>query len=125
MEFSIPTASSAPQDIVAGPDGFLWFTELTGNKVGRISTDGSQIDEFPIPAGASAPQPRGIAVGPDGNLWFVENNGNRVDRITPAGVITPFTVPTPNAALEHIVAGPDGNLWFTEAGGNKIGRITP
>ena len=73
----------------------------------------------------SAPQPSGIAVGPDGNLWFLENNGNRVDRITPAGVITPYPVPTINAFLEHIVAGPDGNLWFTEGGGNKIGRITP
>ena len=124
-EFSVPTATASPYDIVSGPGGYLWFTELTGNKIGRITTNGTQIDEFPIPAGVSAPQPSGIAVGPDGNLWFLENNGNRVDRITPAGVITPYTVPTINAFLEHIVAGPDGNLWFTEGGGNKIGRITP
>ena len=34
VEYAIPTASSAPQNIVTGPDGNLWFTELTGNKSG-------------------------------------------------------------------------------------------
>ena len=124
-EFSVPTASAGPYDIVTGPDGYLWFTEEVGNKIGRIGTDGTVTNEFSISAGVATPEPSGIAVGPDGNLWFVEANGNRVDRITPAGVITPFTVPTSNAFLEDIVAGPDGNLWFTEGGGNKIGRITP
>ncbi len=33
-EFSVPTASAAPQDI---PDGNLWFTEGGGNKIGRIT----------------------------------------------------------------------------------------
>jgi virginiamycin B lyase len=29
-----------PQAIVTGPDGALWFTELQGNQIGRITTDG-------------------------------------------------------------------------------------
>src|SRR6266581_2989335 len=47
-EFPIPTASSIPIGIAAGPDGNLWFTEGGGNKIGRITTAGA-ITEFPIP----------------------------------------------------------------------------
>jgi virginiamycin B lyase len=33
----VPTANAGLQDIVAGPDGNLWFTEGGGNKIGRIT----------------------------------------------------------------------------------------
>ena len=36
-EFTIPTTSSIPEGITAGPDGNLWFTENGGNKIGRIT----------------------------------------------------------------------------------------
>src|SRR5260370_23883022 len=37
-EFPIPTGSSFPQGITAGPDGALWFVEQRSNKIGRITT---------------------------------------------------------------------------------------
>ena len=39
-EFPIPTPFSRPGEMVIGPDGALWFTEIHGNKIGRF--------EFPI-----------------------------------------------------------------------------
>jgi len=121
-EFPLPTASSAPSGITAGPDGNLWFTE-DGGEIGRISRSGT-ITEFPPPIASSAPS--GITAGPDGNLWFTEDVG-KIGRITPRGTITEFPLPTVNRGYFSyaITAGPDGNLWFTEDGGNKIGRITP
>ena len=68
-----------PPGITAGPDGALWFTELDGNKIGRITTAGT-ITEFTIPTGGS--NPIGITAGPDGALWFTEGNGNKIGRIT-------------------------------------------
>jgi virginiamycin B lyase len=120
-EFTIPTASSGPAPIVAGPDGNLWFTEVSGNQIGRITTAGV-FTEFPVPTAAS--QPISIAAGPDGNLWFTEGAGNKVGRITTAGVIKEFPVSTAGSVLRGIVSGPDGSLWFAEAGANQIGRIT-
>jgi len=120
-EFPLPTASSNPAGITAGPDGNLWFTEFNGNRIGRI-TPGGVITEFPLPTAGSAPQ--GITAGPDGNLWFTELIG-KIGRITPGGVITEFPLPTASSQPWEITAGPDGNLWFTEQGGNRIGRITP
>ncbi len=36
-----PTSDSQPLGITAGPDGALWFTEVRGNKIGRITTSGT------------------------------------------------------------------------------------
>jgi hypothetical protein len=95
-EFPVPTGSSQPYGITAGPDGNLWFTEngIAGNKIGRITTAGV-ITEFPLPNASSAP--RGIAAGPDGNLWFTEQLGNKIGQITTGGVAptaTPTSTPT-------------------------------
>ena len=40
-EFPLPTASSGPDFITAGPDGALWFTEHGASKIGRITTAGA------------------------------------------------------------------------------------
>jgi virginiamycin B lyase len=125
-EFPIPTANSVPKSIAAGPDGALWFTEFSGNKIGRITT-GGVITEFSLPKAGSTPYV--ITAGPDGALWFVELNGDNIGRITTAGVITEFPILTGNSRPSGITVGPDGALWFTEFSnssptGNTIGRIT-
>src|ERR1700704_1709230 len=78
-EFALPTAGSEPFGIAPGPDGNLWFTELSGNRIGRITAAGA-ITEFPLPIPTS--EPLGITAGPDGNIWFAENT-RRLGRITP------------------------------------------
>jgi streptogramin lyase len=125
-EFPIPTVSSGPFGITAGPDGALWFSEYNAGKIGRITAAGV-ITEFPIPTTNS--QPYGITAGPDGALWFTENGGggnggNRIGRVTTAGVMTEFPIPTASSEPAGITTGPDGALWFTENTGNNIGRIT-
>ena len=47
-EYPVPTSESAPTDIVAGPDGALWFTEQRAKKIGRITTSG-QFTEYQLP----------------------------------------------------------------------------
>ena len=120
-QFPVPTALSGPNDITAGPDGALWFTESAGNKIGRITITGA-VTEFPIPTANS--EPYGITAGPDGALWFVEYQGHKIGRITTTGTITEYPTPTANSGPSHIAAGSDGALWFTESTSNKIGRIT-
>ena len=118
------SAGAAPAGITAGPDGNLWFTEASGNRIGRITPLGV-VTEFSAGISAFA-LPSYITSGPDGNLWFSEQNGNRIGRITPLGVVTEFSAGiSPGAQPTGITAGPDGNLWFAEANGNRIGRITP
>ena len=37
-EYAIPTSTSTPTFIAAGPDGALWFSEESSGKIGRITT---------------------------------------------------------------------------------------
>lgn len=122
---TFPTSTAAQTskryayDIVAGPDGRMWFTE--GNYIGAITTAGV-MTEYPIPSGRTS---NFITAGPDGNLWFTENYGNYIGKITPAGTVTEYADPTMFADPWQIAAGKDGALWFTESGGTGlIGRIT-
>ena len=122
-EFPIPTANSNPQDITSGPDGNLWFTEFNGEKIGKITPNGT-VTEYAIPT--SNANPYGITSGPDGNVWFTESFGpSQIGKITPSGTITEYPTPTCCVSPSGITSGPDGNVWFTEGFGNKIAKSTP
>jgi virginiamycin B lyase len=73
-QYALPKGSG-PQTIVSGPDGALWFTETSGDEIGRITTTGV-ITQFAVPTASS--QPFGIAVDSDGDLWFTEQSGDRL-----------------------------------------------
>ena len=121
--FPLPHAVSGPTTVVVAADGRIWFTEGTGDRIGRVEPDGSGLVEFALPHAGSAP--RILARGGDGNLWFSEHLGNRIGRITPQGLITEFSIPTPASQPRAIALGADGNIWFGEFAGGKIGRISP
>ena len=121
-EFPLP-AIGTPEQIAAGPDGALWYTDdinLYQGNVGRVT-----------PSGAITTQvlqtqnrfPEGIVAGPEGALWFTLDQGS-IANVTPGGGIAEFSLPDPASGALGIAAGPDGALWFTEENGNRIGRIT-
>ena len=133
-EFSIEAeggnAESAPQGIVVGPEGKLWFTDHHNpHAIGVFdpsAPEGERIEEFSEAAGLQkGSRPRGIAVGSDGALWFTDTGTpipsiGRIDPSTHA--IEEFPVhygsrPGGTGSSDEksgIVAGPDGNVWFTE-----------
>lgn len=122
---------TGPAEIVLGPDGNLWFTEIGAAKLGRMNTNGTLLAECSLSSGS---KPDGIAVGPDNRIWFTlsSSSHNRVARIDPfaadpCGTYSQF--PSSSGTLNQpgdISAGPPGTdrLWFTEAGGNRISSIT-
>jgi streptogramin lyase len=129
-QFAIPaaavhsgTAKNHPGGLAVGPEGNIWFTEVAGNEIGRVTPKGS-FRLFPIPTPGSLPG--AITVGPDHDLWFTQAGSNEIGRITPSGTISEFPIPSavPRSGISSITAGPDGNLWFGESVANKIGRIT-
>src|ERR1700683_3618277 len=67
-EFAIPRRAApdpVPYQIVAGPDGAMWFTEEGASAIGRIDERGS-VRQFALPS--TNAQPEGIALGPDSAL---------------------------------------------------------
>lgn len=120
-EFPVPTPASRPYQIVAAPDGNLWFTESDAGKLGKITPSGA-ITEYKIRSGSG---PYGITVGPDGNLWFTERFANLIAKFSTAGqLLAEYPVPTDSSQPWGITTGPDGAMWFTEEDVDQIGRIT-
>ena len=79
--------NSSPLGITAGPDGNLWFTEIDGNRIGRMTPAGGDLQEFNL----LAPDSRPYEIhrpAPTGNLWFTESS--KIGRITTDGVVTEF-----------------------------------
>ncbi|MBV8153106.1 MAG: hypothetical protein JOY98_01700, partial [Candidatus Eremiobacteraeota bacterium] len=125
-EFSLPSGPPAnPGGIAAGPDGKLWFTECTANKIGTITTLGA-INVAVSPTTAST-HPKYITAGPDGAMWFTENGGggsSHIGRITTGGALNEYLTKTADSGPVSIVAGPDKTLWFTEPSLGDISNIT-
>jgi virginiamycin B lyase len=112
-----------PTDILAGPDGNLWFTNqitVGAGALGRMTPAGA----VTIFTGSGLVSPGAPIAGPDGNIWFTDDGANAIGRINvTSGAISLFK----NAAIndpQSLIKGPDGRLWFSSNGGNSIGRIT-
>jgi len=110
-----PSGLAYMYQIIAGPDGNLWFSDI--DRMGRMTPTGDS-QEFVMPGSLAA-----IASGPDGNLWFTDQTNNIVGRVTLQGMQREFPhVAGRPASPRGIVAGPDGNLWFADF--DRIGKIT-
>ncbi len=106
-EYTLADGASGPHGIATGPDGALWFTEMHGGRIGRITTEG-EVSAYPLPTADA--RPAIIAAGPDGALWFAEHRGNNIGRILTDGSIDEYPLPTPEAGPFGITAGSDGAL---------------
>jgi virginiamycin B lyase len=121
VPFPVTTPASGLAALTVGPDGNIWFTEQSANKIGRLlSYAPNTITEFNVPALNANPGGIVSAERKD-ELWFVEEGaGNNLGRITTAGVITEFAIPTA-AAVAHGVVAKGTTTVFTESAANKIG----
>jgi streptogramin lyase len=123
-QFAVPGTGSGSEGIAAGRDGNIWMVargEMNGpDWILKVSPAGV-VTKYPLANGVG---PEGVTWGPDGNIWFTEFWTGRVGRMSPAGVITEFSLPTPNP--RGIVTGPDHNLWIAEGGlqHESIARMT-
>jgi streptogramin lyase len=119
------SGQSAIRDLVAAPDGNVWFADsgnfLGGSAIGKITADGT-ITEYSAGLGGSRPQRLGL--GSDGALWFTASQPSAIGRATLDGEIGAYDLPS---GLWDEAAGPDGNVWFTYGGSGgtepAIGRI--
>jgi streptogramin lyase len=114
------------EQIAAGADGNIWFTDRVDNLVGRMTPAGA-VTTF---TDASIVNPEGITAGPDGAVWFtnqgtpspLEAPDDSIGRVTPAGSISSYADPNLASPVE-IASGSDGALWFANHS-RGIGRLS-
>ena len=69
--------ASAPEQITASPNGYVWFTERTGRKIGRIGQAGGAIAEGGKGAGKGAAI--GGVLGAGGGTLYGLNENKKHD----------------------------------------------
>ena len=123
--YTLPNPNSEPYGITCGVDGYMWFTEYEGNRIGTLDEATGDFLEFNIPTSDS--EPTAIILGPDNGLWFTESNSGKIGRIDQTSdAITETAVPGGATTMPFdAVLGPDGNVWFTLEGSDQIGVISP
>jgi streptogramin lyase len=115
---------AVPFEIISGPDGNLWFTEIAANKLVAMDLSGRVVKEASIPTLASGPA--GIAPGRMNDIWFTEAAAGNIARYDIAtGKFSEYPVPDGSHRLpKTLTLGPDGNMWFTLDNIGGVGRVT-
>jgi len=98
-----------PEQLTAGPDGNIWFTDFRGY-IGMITPAGA-ITEYPTLTADS--EPEGITAASDGRLWFTEEYASKVGAITTSGAISEYATAIGNSAPFAIIDRGDGTVWYT------------
>ena len=112
--FQIETLAAMPIFLHAGPDNSIWGTELLGNKILKVSEDGT-VHEIEIPTTNS--RPIGIIPDPGGDcMWFTEETGVKIGKVAFDGKewkITEYHVPAlqHNDVLASLAFDDESNLW--------------
>ncbi|MDB5126600.1 SMP-30/gluconolactonase/LRE family protein [Mucilaginibacter sp.] len=139
--------ANLPNDIAIGPDGYIYFTDVGGYTIRKISPDGivSNFAGSGVIGNCNGPAlkaqigiPQAIVVTNDGIMYMCDVLSSKIRKIengivttlagSPAqeigdvdgvGLQARFQGPT------GIALGPDGSLYVTDAGNHKIKKVTP
>lgn len=109
--------------IINGPDGNIWYTEFTTNKLSTIDVTTGAVTQYALTAGAA---PSGLCIGADGNIWFTETGNNgRISRFNiGTHVITRFAPTTTAGYPTGPALGYDNRVWFALRDGSKVAAVT-
>jgi virginiamycin B lyase len=120
-EWSVPTPRFA-RDPAPAPDGSIYISVMSGNKVARFDPRTASFNEWDMPAGH---RPHGILVDRSGIVWTTGNGNGTIGRLDPAtGKITEYKTPSGRGGPHTLVITDDQRtIWFTLQSGNKVASL--
>ena len=120
-EWSVPTPKFA-RDPAPAPDGSIFISVMSGNKVARFDPRTQSFREWDMPPGH---RPHGVLVDKQGVVWTTGNGNGTIGRLEPAsGKLTEFKTPSGGGGPHTLVISDDGGtIWFTLQSGDKIASL--
>ncbi|WP_436534586.1 Vgb family protein [Actinoplanes sp. HUAS TT8] len=115
-EFRHEEFPARPMLLAAAADGVLWCTRADDRLIRRDAAGTYTVID--LPAGAA---PYGIAVADD--AWFTAPGLNQLGRLTPAGDITWFDLPVPDARAAMITFDAGGRPWAALNGAGALATV--
>jgi streptogramin lyase len=126
-KYALPANVTATGPLVPGPDGNLWFPQLTSTKSGGFTYNTYQVGRIST---AGAPQTatanlttvvNSLVYGPDGNMWYsVNSDVAGIGEIAPDGTLLSTNIVLPPASNGssttggYMATGADGNVWVVD-----------
>ena len=116
-------------EIIAGPDGMIYFTQQKHDRVGRLRTDG-QVEYLIMPEGSG---PHGIQFSSTKRLFVTFEFTDEIAEINPkdGSILNRFNIGFDNFSTDGVV-GPHGlaidkadQLWYTGKSSDTLGRLDP
>ena len=123
----------------SGTNRLVWFTELTGDKIGRLNTSTGQLQLYDISnLGISAAhRPAGIVATPatcsssgttcnNNQVFFSSTNTNQISVISPSDTISSYNLYGGIGGAKPTAVAMDSannRLWFPESNSGNIGFI--
>ena len=129
-EHALPTPKSGPTTIALAPDGTVWFTEGSGNRIGRMNPDGTGMTRLTyVPVFDSLP-----AWSPDGTKMVLSMQNNYQGPPEDFALVIPVPVSAGGpdagrlAGLANAVmstSNPHAFLFLTDAADSIIQALSP
>ena len=136
-------ATASPMDwpsaLAVDPAGLIYFSELHGNRIGRINADGKLVTVAGngFPGTATLTKPTGIAIDAAGNVLIADTGNHRIRRAAPNGTLTTIAGtgtqsfcgdggPALAACFDtpmDIKLDSRGNIYIADTGNHRIRRI--
>ena len=117
-----------PQALQFNATGKLWFTALSGGRIGRLdpTTGATQSWAVPSPAAGIRPYPFGLTVTTHRQVWFSYLTGGAVGEMNPAtGHVALYHLASTQAEVFSLATDARGRIWFTEIIPGILGMIDP
>ena len=124
-DYKVPTPGSWPgNNLLEDKAGWLWFTEMLGNKIGAVNIHNKEFREYELSSPSSMPV--GLAVEEDGTLWAALFRGNSLAKINPdSGEVIEYPLAEESALPSSLVLDGKNRLWMTQLGANQISLFNP
>ncbi|MDP2241283.1 MAG: PQQ-binding-like beta-propeller repeat protein [Burkholderiales bacterium] len=120
-EWPVPTPRFA-RDPAPAPDGSIYISVMSGNKVARFDPKTQTFREWDMPPGH---KPHGVLVEKQGLVWTTGNGNGTIGRLDPTtATITEFKTPSGGGGPHTLVITNDNaTIWFTMQSGDKIASL--
>ena len=120
-EWPVPTPRFARDPAIA-PDGSIFITVMSGNKIARFDIQSKTFKEWDMPSGH---RPHGLLIDKQGMVWTTGNGNGTIGKLDPvSGKIIEYKTPSGGGGPHTIVITDDqSTLWFTLQSGNKVASL--
>jgi len=115
-----PPTNGWPQRLQVDENNIVWFSERTGNKIGRLDPETETFKEFNLPG----PDPSPYAIGIDRNhmIWYSSHDQDTLNRLDPkTGQVIEYPYPHSEISMREMFLDSKGRMWYASSVNNKVG----